>query len=254
MKQPVVPQDKTDDGLIFGDTLDWVPGTSQVSRLLRFLTWMSLFFVFLLVFEAIFFPTFEFFYVSILVVVLAMLYFVICVVSVLFMSSQNLPLNPLRLSLDILISSFFSILSFSLVYRVLGISLYDNCGPWLAENTRDFSISDTVYFSMVTFSTVGYGDFRPCPEARLLAGVQAMLGNLHLAFLVGSGFAIASASNVDFSAKKSADNHGCDQRDCCNCTTTQEQNSGHIEETSVGSDCHIKPSACDEEANDKEMG
>lgn len=38
--------------------------------------------------------------------------------------------------------------------------------------------SDYLYFSMVTFSTLGYGDFQPCPIGRLYAAAHGLCGML----------------------------------------------------------------------------
>jgi hypothetical protein len=40
------------------------------------------------------------------------------------------------------------------------------------------------YFSVVTFTTLGYGDFKPSVDARLWASSQAILGYILLALLV----------------------------------------------------------------------
>lgn len=38
--------------------------------------------------------------------------------------------------------------------------------------------SDFLYFSVTTLTTLGYGDIQPCPSARLVTSVQALLGFL----------------------------------------------------------------------------
>ena len=40
------------------------------------------------------------------------------------------------------------------------------------------------YFSIVTFATLGYGDFQPAAEIRLLAGLEALTGYVFLGFVV----------------------------------------------------------------------
>ena len=46
-------------------------------------------------------------------------------------------------------------------------------------------VSDWVYFSFVTLSTVGYGDITPVhPIARTLAMAEALAGQLYLAVLI----------------------------------------------------------------------
>jgi voltage-gated potassium channel len=67
-------------------------------------------------------------------------------------------------------------------------------GPLLsfAGQPREMSFAEALYFSVVTLSTIGYGDIVPfAPAARAIASIQAILGVLLLLF----GFAeIMSAS------------------------------------------------------------
>jgi Ion channel len=46
------------------------------------------------------------------------------------------------------------------------------------------SFLDCVYFSGITFTTLGYGDLMPSPDARLLAMTEATLGIFTMGFLV----------------------------------------------------------------------
>lgn len=43
---------------------------------------------------------------------------------------------------------------------------------------------DALYFSVTTFTTLGYGDFQPPPEHRLTTSMEALLGMLFMATLV----------------------------------------------------------------------
>lgn len=43
----------------------------------------------------------------------------------------------------------------------------------------------SLYFSIVTWTTLGYGDFSPLPALRLVAAFEAFLGYLYMAILVG---------------------------------------------------------------------
>ena len=45
-----------------------------------------------------------------------------------------------------------------------------------------------IYFSTVTFTTLGYGDLQPVPDMRALAGFEAVVGYIFLGFLVGTAF------------------------------------------------------------------
>lgn len=50
----------------------------------------------------------------------------------------------------------------------------------------DRSFSSALYFSTVTFTTLGYGDLQPLPRAKLLAAYEAIIGYVFLGLLVGS--------------------------------------------------------------------
>jgi hypothetical protein len=68
------------------------------------------------------------------------------------------------------------------------------------------SFLDYMYFSTVTFTTLGYGDFRPCEHARLYAAAEAMLGGFFLPF--SSAIVITSAlrrSPMNGESEKNAD-------------------------------------------------
>ena len=42
-----------------------------------------------------------------------------------------------------------------------------------------------IYFSVVTFTTLGYGDFLPTPETRIVALTEAFLGYAMIAYAIG---------------------------------------------------------------------
>ena len=68
-------------------------------------------------------------------------------------------------------------ITFSFPYYVFGI-VAENAiikGDWLAS----------LYFSIVTFTTLGYGDFQPIPQLRLVASIEALLGYIYLATAIG---------------------------------------------------------------------
>ena len=81
------------------------------------------------------------------------------------------------------------LLGFAWAYSELG----------LVDTTRAFpttvhAFPTALYFSVITFSTVGYGDIRPDGVARALAAVQGLGGYVVLGILVSSGFAIIRRS------------------------------------------------------------
>jgi hypothetical protein len=125
--------------------------------------------------------------IAVIVVIWSVLFFSLVVVTIPFLASERFKPDPIRLFVDGIISICLSILSFALAYRMLGI-----VGP---ENILATESTDFIYFSSVTFSTLGFGDFRPDTSARLLAACQAIIGNLHLGVIVGAAFFAAQASD-----------------------------------------------------------
>lgn len=67
------------------------------------------------------------------------------------------------------------VIMFSLLYREFGI---------VYNEAKVYDHWDTLYFSIVTLTTLGYGDFQPTPEIRLWASAQALLGYIFLALLM----------------------------------------------------------------------
>jgi hypothetical protein len=89
----------------------------------------------------------------------------------------------------ILIFSIISMMSFALIFSVVGIhhSSGELCiispDNTVIENIR--VLFQSLYFSVITFTTLGYGDYIPTSEAgRLLAMIEAFGGDFLLALLV----------------------------------------------------------------------
>ena len=53
-----------------------------------------------------------------------------------------------------------------------------------SESSRSVDVWRALYFSGITFATVGYGDFIPQPHARFLALTEGFLGALTMGFFV----------------------------------------------------------------------
>lgn len=78
------------------------------------------------------------------------------------------------------LSALMVIVSCAVVYLVWGL-----------EGNPNPSTSEVLYFSAVTFSTLGFGDLQPAAgTSRFFAASEAIIGNLHLALLAAVGFAI----------------------------------------------------------------
>ena len=72
------------------------------------------------------------------------------------------------------------LLAFAFVYRKLGLV---GCS---GARTTDPIIC--LYFSIMTWTTVGYGDFSPSPEARLFTASEALLAYIFMAVLIAGFF------------------------------------------------------------------
>ena len=64
------------------------------------------------------------------------------------------------------------------------LSLVDTTGGGVPSVSKP-EFSDALYFSTVTFTTLGYGDFQPRPETRLAAASQALMGYIYLGLGLG---------------------------------------------------------------------
>lgn len=78
------------------------------------------------------------------------------------------------------------------LFLVFGLLLYAGYymqfGLVRTENGDVFypSFSDALYFSIVTFTTLGYGDLVPREEYRLLSAFQAIFGYVYFALAIGT--------------------------------------------------------------------
>jgi Ion channel len=54
----------------------------------------------------------------------------------------------------------------------------------------------SLYFSVVTWTTLGYGDCTPAPDIRLVAAFEALVGNLSFGMAVGLGTYLLCSSYV----------------------------------------------------------
>ncbi|HEU5011785.1 MAG TPA: potassium channel family protein [Roseiflexaceae bacterium] len=79
------------------------------------------------------------------------------------------------------------IVVFAWSYHVEGIR--DTMQP---EPTMTNDLLTCIYFSIVTFTTLGYGDFYPQGVGRALAGLEAITGYLILGLLASTGASILS--------------------------------------------------------------
>jgi Ion channel len=83
-------------------------------------------------------------------------------------------------------TAFLNIFVFAAFFRMFGLVHGDSIVK------DDWSIA--LYFSLITWTTVGYGDFVPTNGVRLLAGLEALVGYFYMALLVGVVMLFATRS------------------------------------------------------------
>jgi hypothetical protein len=81
--------------------------------------------------------------------------------------------------LTMALGTLLIILLFAQTYRANGI--YDS----RTKQCKVTSFSDTLYFSIVTWTTLGYGDFQPEPGSRIYASIEALIGYIYMGLYVG---------------------------------------------------------------------
>ena len=87
------------------------------------------------------------------------------------------------------VAAALALLLFAALY--FGAGMYSQgLVPTYGGNLPTSNFSDCLYFSAITFSSLGYGDFRPVGISRLFASLEVFIG---LAFL---GIAIAKLSSA----------------------------------------------------------
>ncbi len=75
-----------------------------------------------------------------------------------------------------------SVISHSTCVVLVCTAIYMGFG--LKEATEPLTFGDYLYFSIVTWTTLGYGDLQPVPDLRLLAALQALAGYVSLGLVV----------------------------------------------------------------------
>ncbi len=73
------------------------------------------------------------------------------------------------------------VVGFAAVYQRLGIVDDTGAGPRITH-----SFTDSLYYSVATFTTLGYGDFYPVGVGRAIAGLEALTGYVVLGLLAST--------------------------------------------------------------------
>ncbi|PNK61071.1 ion channel [Psychrobacter sp. FDAARGOS_221] len=96
---------------------------------------------------------------------------------------------------------FIFLLAFAGVYSEIGIVDTTRDGSPI---THDFWL--TSYYSIITFTSTGYGDFQPQGIGRVLASLHALVGYFRLGLMASTGLTV-----IQWRAEGSGVNRGADQ-------------------------------------------
>jgi len=93
----------------------------------------------------------------------------------------------------------FSVIVFAMIYRIM--DRVTESSIFLIEGQPGaISFTESLYFSLITMSTVGYGDITPASEAlRVVVGIEVMVGIM--LFLFGFAEIMRYARNPDAEGK-----------------------------------------------------
>lgn len=95
-------------------------------------------------------------------------------------SDSTSVLNRLQAITVVLVSAAINLGCFTFLHLSAGIRT--------ATGSIDTTaVLDGLYFSIVTFTTLGYGDLQPAPDGRIYAALQALTGYMHLGLIIGRG-------------------------------------------------------------------
>ncbi len=101
------------------------------------------------------------------------------------MAGQRARLTLPAITVIFTITGTVNVVSHAIAYQSVGIAATKGV-------ITDVAFSDALYFSIVTFTTLGYGDFQPVPEFRIVAALQALSGYIFLGLFIGLVANVAS--------------------------------------------------------------
>lgn len=89
--------------------------------------------------------------------------------------------------LSVALTGLSNIALFSYFYYAYGVE-----GP---EGIIAGDFITSLYFSIVTWTTLGYGDLKPINELRLIASLEALMGYIYMALLIGLFLNLLQSNN-----------------------------------------------------------
>lgn len=112
---------------------------------------------------------------------------------------KELPVKQKYLSYKLISILIASILFFAAVYWVAGH--FD--GHAVADDGEIANFLELLYFSVVSITTLGYGDFAPTGISRLFASFQAVFGIIFIGYSISQVLSLRQATLVEYSVNYS---------------------------------------------------
>lgn len=87
-----------------------------------------------------------------------------------------------RLAAKLLGLFFLVVIAFSLIYFSIGLNYPDDGLRFGGAATENFA--DCLYFSVITVTTLGYGDITPIGFARIIASIEVIFGLIYVGYAI----------------------------------------------------------------------
>lgn len=95
---------------------------------------------------------------------------------------------------------FLIVINFSLIYYILGLTeKYGRHGIYLDGIASEYY--EALYFSVVTITTLGYGDFTPLGLSRLLSATEALVGLFFVGYSIAQVLSVKQDASIEYILK-----------------------------------------------------
>lgn len=112
---------------------------------------------------------------------------------------KELPNKQRKLSVKLGVILFSAIALFALAYWIAG----NFEGHTVNDDGKKANFWELLYFSVVSITTLGYGDFSPSGVSRVFAGLEAIFGIVFIGYSIAQVLSVRQAALVEYSVSYS---------------------------------------------------